>query len=101
MENKIPMRMYHGSDTEITTLNERSYITMNKKDAWKFAYRRAVTRGSFTLYLYTIDVDKGEFQADPHRDRAFITVVDVKATLLDSTPAFSSPYKLGRFTRRK
>lgn len=91
------MKVYHGSDSIITTLATGSYVTRAIKDAWKFGYRRAVVNGSQTVYIYEAEVKEGLLAKDPNRDRAYITIQELDVKLDASAPVWDAPCKLGTF----
>lgn len=95
---------YHGTDHELVTaiqvkgLRAGSYVTRHYKDAVKFGYRKAVTNGADTIFIYTVDVGPTTPTVpDPKRDRAFIVRVDCAVVELTRMPTFVAPHKLRRF----
>lgn len=94
---------YHGSDRLIDPplLRAGSYVTRHHKDACKFGYRRAVSNGSGSVFIYTVDVIPEQTTPDPKRDRAFLIIEDRPASLLAEIPTFLVEHKLRKFSRRQ
>jgi hypothetical protein len=65
------MRVYHGTDEFYQHLRRGTYVTKNKRDAWKFGFRRAYESGSPIVYIYTLEVSREDLKPDPKRNRAF------------------------------
>lgn len=97
------MIFYHGTDQEITSLRQNSYVTKNLKDACKFGYRRAVLSKSLFVYIYMINVPyminipEKLLKKDQNRDRAYITLESIKVMLISKYPTYRTPYKLTKF----
>ncbi len=50
------MKLFHGSDREISILTPSSYLSKSIKEAEKFGYRRAVMRKSPYIYTYELKI---------------------------------------------
>jgi len=91
------MRVYHGTDCEVSVLETGSYVIRSLKDAWKFGYRKSVVNKRPTVLVYTADVNESTIEADTKRDRAFVLLAPLTVSLLTSSPTWSSPFKLETF----
>ena len=91
------MILYHGTDKELKYLMAGSYITKNYKDACKFGYRRAVLSNNPFVYVYKINILEEFIKKDQKRDRAFITLISIKAELNYRYPTYQTPFKLEKF----
>lgn len=95
------MMFYHGTYKELAHLEQNSYVTKNFKDACKFGYRRAILSNSPFVYIYTIDVPEELLTRDQNRDRAYLTLEQIKVELKSRYLTYQTPYKLTKFKRIK
>lgn len=93
--DKAPEELDSSSDTVM--LRAGSYVTRHFKDAMKFGYRKAVTNGHGTVFMYTVDVDVTKTKSDPKRDRAFVITEPARAVLLSEVDTYAAAHKLRRF----
>lgn len=91
------MMFYHGTDQELIYLKQNSYVTKNLKDACKFGYSRAVLSNSLFVYIYMIDIAEELLRRDQNRDRAYITLEQIKVELKARYSTYQAPYKLTKF----
>ncbi len=91
------MKLYHGSDKELSILATSSYVSKTIKEAEKFAYRRAIMGKSPYIYIYELEIDAKFLQPDPKRNRAFITLQEVELTQVKMLFTYSASYKLKKF----
>lgn len=93
------MIFYHGTDQELVCLKQNSYVTKNLKDACKFGYRRSVLSNSPFVYTYMIDIPEELLRRDQNRDRAYITLEQIKVELKSRYSTYQTPYKLTKFKK--
>ena len=91
------MKLYHGSDKELSILAPSSYVSKSIKEAEKFAYRRAVMSKSPYIYIYKLEIDAKFLQPDPKRNRAFITLQEVELSKIKMFFTYSANNKLKKF----
>lgn len=92
------MKLYHGTNTKFDSLKRGSYLTKHLKDAWKFAYRKAVIEGTAEIFIYRVNTPKSSLSVDPNRNGSYLTNEPLPVSLLESRFAYDSPYKLRTFT---
>ncbi len=95
------MRFYHGSDLRLISLKKNSYVTKNFKDACKFGYRKSVLSGAPFVFVYSVEIETPEtsLEVDKNRDRAYVTLIINKVTLMDMYSTFETPFKLEKFKK--
>ena len=91
------MKLYHGSDKELSILRPDSYVSKSIKEAEKFGYRRSVMSKSPYIYIYELEIDAQFIQSDPHRNRAFIITQEVELTQVKMLFTYSASSKLKKF----
>lgn len=91
------MIFYHGTDQELTYLDQNSYVSKSFKDACRFGYRRAIISNSQFVYIYMANIPEKLLRKDQNRDRSYTTHVSIKAELRSKYPIYQTPYKLKKF----
>jgi len=91
------MKLYHGSDKELSKLRPSSYVSKSIKEAERFGYRRAVMSKSPYIYIYELEIDAQFIQSDPNRNRAFIITQEVELTRVKTLFTYAASYKLKKF----
>ncbi len=91
------MKIYHGTNRELTTLLPGSYVSRSIKDAWRFGYRRAVVEKGEMVFVYSADIDPMKCVRDVNRDRAYITTEPVAVELVQKSHVWDVPHKLKQF----
>lgn len=91
------MKLYHGSDKELSILRPSSYVSKSIREAEKFGYRRSVMSKSPNIYIYELEIDAQFIQPDPNGNRAFIITQEVEVTQVKMLFTYSASYKLKKF----
>ncbi len=91
------MKLYHGTDKELSILAPSSYVSKSIKEAEKFGYRRAVMSKAPYIYIYELEIDARFIQSDPNRNRAFIITQEVELTQIKMIFTYATSNKLKKF----